>query len=125
MNSFGFVHLGNRTSKPLQITFDGKTWPLQPYPAVREVPAAVARAACKQHPLMGSENPYSPIDHQILVYVSEWGMPSDPLEQSNAIERIDRSMLPADRQGVTFQRMPNRPPERANAGKDANFLGDS
>jgi hypothetical protein len=125
MNSFGFVHLGNRTSKPLAVTFDGKTWPLPPFPAKREVPAAVARAACRQHPLMGSENPYSPVDHQLLVYVDEWGMPADALEQSDKTERIDRSLLPPDRQAITMQPMPRRTPERANAGRDANFLGGS
>jgi hypothetical protein len=123
--SFGFVQLGNRTSKPLTITFDGKQWTLPPYPAVCQAPIAVARAACRQFPLMGSEDPYSPADCQLIVYVREWmphepGMLDTPIEQSDKCERLDRSMLPRELQNVeqlNFRRAPDRGAERMPAAQ--------
>lgn len=122
--SFGFVHLGNRTSKSLTVTFDGKQWTLPPYPAVVQAPMAVARAACRQFPLMGSEDPYN-FDCTLIVYVREWmehepGMADTPIEQSDKIERIDRSMLPSHLQVVetlNFQRRPERSSERMPAAQ--------
>lgn len=123
--SFGFVTVGNRTSLPLTVTFDGKQWTLPPYPAVCQAPIAVARAACRQFPLMGSEDPYNPLDCTLLVYVREWmehehRMSDQPLEQSDKLERIDRSMLPSDLQNVeqlNFRRQPDRSAERMPAAQ--------
>lgn len=107
LNSFGFVALGNRTSKTLTVTFDGKSWELPPYPEVIPVPPPVATWAARQHRLMGSENPYNPLDVEYLVYAKDgkgilWtGMKDTPIEQSDARESLNRSMLPPDRQDVT------------------------
>lgn len=107
LNSFGFVALGNRTSKPLTVTFDGKSWILPPYPEVIPVPPPVATWAARQHRLMGSENPFNALDVEYLVYAKDakgklWtGMSDAPIEQSDKSESLDRSMLPPDRQDVT------------------------
>lgn len=106
LNSFNFVQLGNRTSKALTVTFDGKSWPLPPYPAVILVPPPVATWAFRQHRKLGTENPWNPLDVEYLVYVKDannkliWDSTDTPCEQSTAIESIDRSMLPPDLQEV-------------------------
>ncbi len=139
LNSFGFVLLGNRTSKALAITFDGKTWQLPPYPDKIPVPPQVAEFAARQHRLMGSENPWNPLDVEYLIYVTDangtlkWGTVNTPIEQSEKIESIDRSMLPPDRQETTTldfgRRMADRvalpppnPPDR-HGGTSAFFDG--
>lgn len=104
------VTLGNRSKTPLTIMYGGRQYDVPPYPKVVHVPAVVAAAGMNQHPVMGSENPYNPHEVEYLLYVEEWKkLPKTPLEQSDAIERIDRSMLPPDRQKVTKLTAAGRP----------------
>ena len=66
-----------------------------------------AEAYKRQHPLMGSEDPNSTDmnDTEFLLGVAAWGDDIDPLEQSDAIERIDRSLLPEDRQNISVRQI--------------------
>lgn len=124
LNSMDFVRLGNRTSKPLSITYDGKQWSLPPYPETRDVPRCVAEAACRQHPVMGTEDRYNPRDVELLVYVEGTKLPKTPIEQSDAIERFDRATMPLSAQAVEVISGGRRtPPERTDAGRDSIFDG--
>jgi hypothetical protein len=123
LNSMDFVRVGNRTSKPLTVVYDGKSWPLPPYPETRDVPRCVAEAACRQHPVMGTEDPYAPLGVDLLVYVEGTDQPSTPIEQSDAIERLDRSQLPLSAQTVEVISGGRRRAERTTAGRDSIFDG--
>lgn len=93
------VTVGNRSSKPLTIMFGGRQWDVPPYPKTVTVPVPVALAGLNQHPVMGTENPNNPHEIEYLLYVAEWPkLPKTPREQSDSLERIDRSLLPPDRQ---------------------------
>lgn len=140
LNPYDWVQLGNRTSKVLTVVYDGKSWELPPFPAVNKVPQIVASKAIDQHPLMGSEDPSNPTYFTSLVYVRGWqigGQPmaEDPIEQSDAIERIDVSMLDPERQkGREIVRFGRQAPERmhdmpgaadsARKGSMSTFTGD-
>ncbi len=126
LNTFDFIEIGNRTSKALSVTYDGKSWVLPPYPAKVMVPRIVADVACRQHPRMGTEDPYNPREYELLVYVPEWKHPATPIEQSAALERIDRSLLPPDRQATQLRDQryrPTRAMDAGEAGGDAVFDG--
>ena len=105
-----WVTVGNRSSKPLSIMYGGRQYDVPPYPKTVMLPAVVAAAGLNQHPVMGTENPYNPHEVQYLLYVKEWKKLSDtPIEQSDKIERIDRSLLPPDRQHPTLMHSAGRP----------------
>jgi hypothetical protein len=86
------VTVVNRTSKPLSVRADGATIVLEPHIETR-VPRFVAELACRQHPQLGTEDPLNPRDFTMLVGVKEWNLPTDPIEQSTAVERLDRSSM--------------------------------
>jgi len=65
------------------------------------LPYFAAERAKRQNPVMGTEDPYNPSDFQSLIAVPEWGDDYSPIQQSDAIERLDRSLLPDDMQKVT------------------------
>lgn len=93
------VTVGNRSSKPLTIMYGGRQWDVPAYPGTAQVPIPVAIAGLNQHPVMGTENPNNPHEVEYLLYVVEWKkLPRTPREQSSEIERLDRSLLPPDRQ---------------------------
>lgn len=80
---------------------DGKPSP-DGKPFAYEMELYAANAAKGQHPVMGTEDPYS-LDSRgmkFLLGVVEWGDECSHLEQSDTAERFDRSLLPADRQQV-------------------------
>lgn len=105
-----FVVVGNRSTKTLTIMYGGRQYEVPPYPKTVHLPAVVAAAGLNQHPVMGSENPYNPHDVEYLLYVEEWKkLPKTPLEQSDKVERIDRSQLPPDRQDVKTLHAAGRP----------------
>lgn len=62
------------------------------------LPYFAAERGKRQNPVMGTEDPFSPTEFDSLVAVPEWGDDYSPIEQSNAIERLDRSMLGSDEQ---------------------------
>jgi hypothetical protein len=121
IHTFDFVTVGNRTASPLNVTFDGRSYKLKPYPETQALPKVVAQAACRQHPVMGTEDPYHPLDIEYLVYVKEWGLPDSPIEQSDAKERLNRSLLPAAAQHVELRATSASRPERPTAGLNALF----
>jgi hypothetical protein len=88
------VTVVNRTSKPLEFIFDGRAYILKPgdNPGIYESLAGHAKG---KFPAMGSEDPYEPTSFICLIGVKEWGDDISPLEQTDAIERMDRSKLPA------------------------------
>lgn len=92
------VTVVNRSSHPLTATFNGKHYVLQP--GENKYPLVVAFAARRQNPRMGSEHPMNPNRFDSLVGIVEHGDPITPLEQSDAIERMDRSKLAANLQGT-------------------------
>ncbi len=126
INTFDFIEIGNRTSKALSVTYDGKQWVLPPYPTKVMVPRIVADVACRQHPRMGTEDPYNPRAYDLLVYVPSWKHDDTPIEQSAAVERIDRSMLPKDRhvaELIDMRYRPTRAMDTGEGGNDALFDG--
>lgn len=121
-----WVEVGNRTSKLLTVTYDGKQWTLPPYPKTVAMPRIVAEAACRQHPVMGTEDPYSPQLVDLLVYVvGNTKFDATPIEQSTALERLDRSQLAPDAQVVQVISGGRRVVERTDAGLDSIFAGGS
>jgi hypothetical protein len=65
------------------------------------LPYFAAERAKRQNPVMGTEDPLNPNAFQSLIAVPDWGEDYSPLEQSAAIERLDRSLLPEQLQNVT------------------------
>ena len=122
MPGFGrIVHVVNRTTDMLEVMDDGIPWPIRPgYKVVTNddgdsvvvgagpdgsvymepLPFFAAERAKRQNPIMGTENPYNIQDFQSLVAVPDWGDDYSHQEQSDAIERMDRSQLPDDVQNV-------------------------
>lgn len=128
--AFDVVECGNRSSKPLTIHFDGKSFVLPPFPATKELPKIVADRALQQHVIMGTEDPFNPKCFQSLVYVKGWKngygeeWPATAAEQSKAIERIDRSLCDPDRQEAEVVKFGRLPPEKMTNGVGALFKGD-
>ncbi len=86
------VTLINRTSKPLRAMFDGQRFAFKPGPNPG-VPIVVVQFAKDQNPVMGTQDRYEYEGSQYLVGVAEWGDDVSPIEQSDAIERLDRSSI--------------------------------
>lgn len=61
----------------------------------------------RQHPVMGTQDPHSvdARDTEYLLGIAEWGDLITPIEQTDADELIDRSMLPAQRQNAMVLRV--------------------
>ncbi len=141
----------NRTTKPLNYTYDGVPGILRPgyrrdggkiAPAGRNgeilithLPFSIAEMARRQNVVMGTENPYDPADVQYLVGIAvrdpetnalspaaRWPFNRiDYMEQGDATERLDRSLLLAKDQGAVV--MPSRayPRTRGAAGGGEGF----
>lgn len=71
-------------------------------PLRHTVEYSAAEAYVRQHPVMGTQDPLSvdARDTDYLLGVEAWGHDIDHLEQSDAIELIDRDLLPEDRRHV-------------------------
>lgn len=125
------VHVVNRThDRVLQVTDDGIPWQIRPgYRRIEDadgnpvldaegreqivgagpaetvfmepLPYFAAERAIRQNPVMGTEDPLNPNSFQSLIAVPEWNQDYTPLQQSDAIERIDRAQLPEDAQQAT------------------------
>ncbi len=72
--------------------FDGQRFVFQPGPNPG-VPVVVVQFAKDQNPVMGTQDRYEYEGSQYLVGVEAWGDDVSPLEQSDALERIDRSSI--------------------------------
>lgn len=97
-----FVTVINRTSKPLEVRYDGQTGIIPPYPAKTPMSRIAADRAIVQNRIPGTENPYDPADFQSYVGVVEWAdrAPIDPVDIVAKGEAIDRSQLPPHLQNV-------------------------
>lgn len=69
--------------------------------ALTPLPYFAAERAKRQNPVMGTEDPLNPNDYQTLIAVPEWGEDYSFLQQSEAIERLDRTMLSDEAQTAT------------------------
>jgi hypothetical protein len=107
------VNIVNRTIAPLDGMFDGQPVVLIPgykvegegkeqkivgagpngAPATNVLPYFAAELIKRQNPVMGTEDPENPAAFECLLGVVEWGDDIDPIKQSDAEERIDRSLL--------------------------------
>lgn len=114
------VEVHNRSSKEIGVRYDGETIAIPPHGMVHMTPAA-ARKAIEQNRVMGTEDPYAPGSFQSLVYVVGKGfkdMPTEPIEQSDAVEALNRKELPADVQNVAVNKFRSVRPERVGAMSD-------
>jgi hypothetical protein len=127
----------NRTTRPLDAMFDGQPVVLLPGymlapkegdeekdkpklvivgagPAgavvTNSLPYFAAELVKRQNPVMGTEDPEAPNVFDSLIGVVEWGDDISHLEQSDAIERLDRELLDDDAQRA-------RPTARSKANK--------
>ncbi len=95
-----YVILVNRTSKPLEATWDGKRYPLQP--GDNPLPRAVAEAAKRQNPIMGTGGD-GMWDMDYLVGIKEFGDPLTPVEQSTSPELLNPNILHAGKIAAGYQ----------------------
>lgn len=85
-----YLTLFNRTSKVLEGMWDGKVHLIQP--GRNQFSETLAYKFRDQHPVMGSQDPYS-LEKQYLCTIEEEGEPTTPIEQSDAIELLNRKAL--------------------------------
>lgn len=90
MSAHDFVSLVNRSSKNLTGTWDGRQYTLTP--GQHSFPEIQALKFKEQHPVMGSEDPYT-LQKEYLIGIVEHGDDISPTEQTNVIERWNRSKL--------------------------------
>lgn len=95
-----YLTLVNRSSKTLEGIWNGIRHQLAP--GKHSFPEVMARKFKDQHPIMGSQDPYSLLGNSdFLIGIVEDGDDCTPIEQNpNAIERIDRSKMPRNTQVV-------------------------
>lgn len=108
------VSVVNRSTKPIDGMFDGQPVILKPGYKVEldekkkpsivgagpggaafsdSLPYFAAELLKRQNPVMGTEDPEAPNVFDSLVGIVEWGDDISHLEQSKAIERLDRELL--------------------------------
>lgn len=85
------VTVVNRTSKIVQGTWDGKPYLLNPGTKY-SLPVIVAEAIKRQNVVMGSEDPYTG-DMEYLIAIVEHNDPQDPIEQTRAVTRMNRTAI--------------------------------
>lgn len=85
-----YVTLVNRTQRVLEGFWDGKVHLI--HPGKNQFPETLAYKFKAQHPVMGSQDPYT-LEMQYLLGVEDEGDPITPIEQSDSIELLDRSKL--------------------------------
>lgn len=85
-----YVSLINRTSKPLIGTWNGMRHTIAP--GKNSFPEAIAVKFKEQNPILGTLDPYS-MDRDYLLGIEEYNDPIDPIEQSNAVELLDRKKM--------------------------------
>lgn len=119
----------NRTSEPLNWRFNGVQYDLAPHQK-RPLNLTYVLYGIRRHPVMGTYDPAYEHQHQSLIGIEEMAevYPVTPIEQSDAVEAIDRSKLPEDRQRADIVRVGWSDEERQLAGRqplsaDAGFAG--
>lgn len=92
-----YVTLVNRTSRNLVGTWNGRQYTIAP--GKHEFPEAQAAKFKEQNPVMGSEHPYT-LEKKYLCGIVEYKDDISPIEQTNAVELIDRSKVHGDAKNV-------------------------
>ena len=119
-----FVNVVNRSKSELTVTFDGRSFVLQP--GKNTIDACMAGHARRQHRIMGTEDPSNPLDFDSLVALP--GDDDSPAEQSNKIEAMDRRLMPEGQRKVKFVKTSKGGSKRSMVADDipadANFAAD-
>jgi hypothetical protein len=123
------VTVVNRSSQPVEWRFNGVSYRLEPHQK-KAMNLTYALYGIRRNPVMGTFDPAYEYQHVSLLGIAEMEdtYPCSPIEQSDAVESIDRSKLPADRQDVELVKVGWGTEERALAGRnplspDAGFAG--
>lgn len=90
MSQYQLVTLVNRSSKTLEGTWDGKHYKIAP--GKHSFPLHMALKFKDQNPVMGSLDPQT-LHIDYLLGIEEEGDDLFPIEQSQAVEKWDRSRL--------------------------------
>ena len=114
-----YVVLVNRSSKSLKGTWDGRHYDIAP--GKHEFPKAQAEKFKEQNPIMGSENPYTMVK-QYLIGIEQNGDDCTPIEQSGAVELIDRKVT-GDADNVVVLKGHGRYSQRDAAPLPSNNTG--
>ena len=85
-----YLTVVNRTTKNLQVTWGGKRDPI--FPGKNAFPEPIAEAAKRQNPVMGSLDPATGLC-KYLVGIEEFEDDCSPIEQTDALQIVDRSKL--------------------------------
>ena len=85
------VTVTNRTNEEKEALWDGKRYPLPPYPAKVSLPRVVAMAGRFQNPVMGRGTPFEDWSSkaEYLIGIVEDNDPIDPIEQTQEPQRWD------------------------------------
>lgn len=104
------VNAVNRTTLPLDAMFDGQPVVIPAGYKIAEdgsvvgtgpggepltfpLPYFAAEMVKRQNPQMGTEDPGNPRDFECLIGIKEWDDDISHIEQSDAIERLDRELM--------------------------------
>lgn len=82
----------NRSSKTLTGVWDGKRYDMLPHQTY-SFPEIQAQKFKEQHPVMGTENPYT-LQKEYLIGLPDLQEDCSPIEQSTAIELWNRTLMP-------------------------------
>jgi hypothetical protein len=85
-----WVTLVNRTSKVIYGQWDGKQIPIEP--GENKFPAVIAQKFKEQHPVMGSQDPYS-MHTDYLLGIVDYHDPVTPMEQSTSPTLVNLATL--------------------------------
>ena len=85
-----FVTVVNRSNKTLKGTWDGRHYDITP--GEHQFPFIQAAKFREQNPVMGSENPYT-LERDYLIAIKEQGHDTSPLEQTDKVELMNRSIM--------------------------------
>lgn len=88
------------------------------------LPDYAAEMVKRQNVLMGSEDPENPRDVEYLIGCEAWGDNIDHLEQSDAAERLDRSLMSDEAQSATITRNRHSDKLRDKKARRARFSDD-
>lgn len=123
------VTVVNRSSKKLEWTFAGVSFTLLPKQK-KPMNMTYALYGVRRHPVMGTQDPTFEQQAVSLIGIKEHEdvYPCTPIEQTDAVEALDRSKLPPDRQNATVERVGWDADTQRLAGRnplvaDAGFAG--
>ena len=85
-----YLKIVNRTSRTLHGLWDGRHYDIPPGP--NSFPEVMARKFKDQNPRMGTMNPVT-LQMEYLIGIEEERDDCSPIEQSDAIEKLDRKEL--------------------------------